>query len=197
MDWYVVDKNYIQYLLQFDKNVGFINYGSRLKLYLGIVLKVENFFYYVPISSAKEKHKNMKNSLDFQKIQDENKLYAVLNLNNMIPVPDSCITQLKYNQIEKFRDFNSEKSRIDYIYLLQKEKNIIDGLENLIKDKTQKLYDKCKKFPNSQFAARCCNFRLLEEKLSVWLNENKKKFVTISQEKVKIFLTEISGRFFY
>ena len=139
MDWYVVDKNYIQYLLQFDKNVGFINYGSRLKLYLGIVLKVENFFYYVPISSAKEKHKNMKNSLDFQKIQDENKLYAVLNLNNMIPVPDSCITQLKYNQIEKFRDFNSEKSRIDYIYLLQKEKNIIDGLENLIKDKNPKI----------------------------------------------------------
>ena len=172
MDWYVVDKNYIRYLLQFDSNVGFINYGSRLKLYLGIILNVGNFFYYVPISSAKEKHKNMKNSLDFQKIQDENELYAVLNLNNMIPVPDSCIRRLKYNQIENFRNFDSEKSRIDYIYLLQKEKIIIDGLENLIKDKAKKLYDKCKKFPDSQLAARCCKFSLLEEKLLLWLGGN-------------------------
>ena len=44
MNWYVVEKNYIQYLRQFDSKVGYIDYGSRLKLYLGIILSVGNFF---------------------------------------------------------------------------------------------------------------------------------------------------------
>ena len=79
---------------------------------------------------------------------------------------------MKYNQIENFRNFDSEKSRINYIYLLQKEKVISDGFENLIKDKAKKLYDKCKKFPDSQLAARCCRFNLLEEKLLLWLGGN-------------------------
>lgn len=179
MNWYIVEKNYIQYLRQFDSKVGYIDYGSRLKLYLGIILSVGEFFYYVPISSAKEKHKTMKNSLDFQKIQDENTLYAVLNLNNMIPVPNSCIQQIKYNQIEKFRSFNSATERTDYIYLLQKEKRLIDAMEGDIKNKAQKLYEKCTSAPNSKLAARCCNFRLLEEKLFLWQKINlqtKKNF---------------------
>ena len=179
MNWYVAEKNYIQYLRQFDSKVGYIDYGSRLKLYLGIILSVGDFFYYVPISSAKKKHKNMKNSLDFQKIQDENTLYAVLNLNNMIPVPNSCIQQIKYNQIEKFRSFDSETEKTDYIYLLQKEKRLIDAMEETIKNKAQKLYEKCTSAPNSKLAVRCCNFRLLEEKLFLWQKNqvvNLKKF---------------------
>ena len=41
-------------------------------------------------------------------------LYAVLNINNMIPVPDHCLTQLKYNQVESFRSFSNEKEKTDY-----------------------------------------------------------------------------------
>lgn len=77
----------------------------------------------------------MSNNLDFHKLQDETTgyLYAVLNMNNMIPVPDHCLTQLKYNQIENFRSFNSEKEKNDYIYLLQKEKALIDHINRLCK----------------------------------------------------------------
>jgi len=46
----------------------------------------------------------------------------------MIPVPDNCLTQLKYNQIEIFRSFSNEKEKTDYIYLLQKEKFLIDNV---------------------------------------------------------------------
>ena len=31
MDWYVIDKNYIKYLTQFDSRVGYVEYGNRLK----------------------------------------------------------------------------------------------------------------------------------------------------------------------
>ena len=90
MDWFVVDKKYINYLTQFDSRVGYVEYGERLKLHVGILLTIGDFHYYVPISSAKPKHQKMSNSLDFHKLQDESTgyLYAVLNINNMIPVPD-------------------------------------------------------------------------------------------------------------
>lgn len=166
MDWYIVNKDYIRYLIHFDSRVGYVEYGEKLKLHVGILLTVNSYNYYVPISSAKPKHHRMSNSLDFQKLQDANTgyLYAVLNLNNMIPVPNSCITQLKYNQIERFRSFNNEKQKNDYIYLLQKEKAILDSIQSTLQRKAEKLYAKCLRIPNSSLASRCCNFKLLEEK---------------------------------
>ena len=145
MNWYIVDKKYINYLTQFDSHVGYVEYGERLKLHVGTLLTIGNFHYYVPISSAKPKHQKMSNSLDFHKLQDESTryLYAVLNINNMIPVPDNCLTQLKYNQIDCFRSFKSDKEKTDYIYLLQKEKFLIDNIQNTLQNKAMKLYQKC------------------------------------------------------
>ena len=171
MNWYVVDKDYIRYLIQFDSRVGYVEYGEKLKLHVGVLLTVKEYHYYGPISSAKPKHRHMSNSLDFQKIQDNDNgyLYAVLNLNNMIPVPDSHITQLKYNQIEQFRSFSNEKEKNDYIYLLQKEMAIIDNLQSILQRKAEKLYEKCLRIPNSSLASRCCNFKLLEEKSKAFI----------------------------
>lgn len=169
MDWYVVDKKYVNYLKQFDAKVGYVEYGSKLKLHLGIVLNVKGMDYYVPISSPKQKHENMSNSLDFHKIQEESgQLYAVLNINNMIPVPLKCVRQVKYNKIEEFRKFESEKEKTDYVYLLQKEKIIIDSFQNTIRNKAKKLYAKCIDKPESRLASRCCNFKVLEEKAKLY-----------------------------
>lgn len=166
MNWYIVDEEYINYLLQFDPRVGFINYGDKLKLHVGTVLSIDGHHYYVPISSAKPKHHKMSNSLDFQKLKDSKTgyLYAILNLNNMIPVPDCCLTQLKYTNVSDYRSFSSDKERTNYIYLLQKEKRILDEIQDVIQGKAQKLYVKCLQNPNSTLAKRCCNFKLLEEK---------------------------------
>lgn len=166
MNWYIVDKNYIKYLSQFDPRVGYVEYGERLKLHIGVLISVGEFQYYVPISSAKPKHHKMSNNLDFHKLQDETTgyLYAVLNINNMIPVPNECLTQLKYNQVENFRSFKNEKEKTDYIYLLQKEKILIDKIQGILQNKAKKLYEKCKAMPESSLALRCCNFILLEEK---------------------------------
>ena len=61
MNWYVVDKEYIDYLSQFDSRLGYVEYGERLKLHVGILLAVNSCHYYVPISSAKPKHQRMSN----------------------------------------------------------------------------------------------------------------------------------------
>ena len=170
MNWYVVDKNYINYLVKVDKRVGYVEYGGRLKLHVGILLKVNHLNYYVPISSAKPKHRYMSNSIDFHKLVDgiTGELYAVININNMIPVPDFCITQLKYDKIANFRAFLNEKEKTDYIYLLQKEKALIDKVQNILQNKAAKLYKKCISKPQSSLALRCCDFKLLEEKCSLY-----------------------------
>ncbi len=164
MDWYVVDKEYINYLKQFDPHVG-------------ILLTIGRFNYYVPISSAKPKHSKMSNSLDFHKLQDNTTkyLYTVLNINNMIPVPDECITQLKYNHIEEFRSFVNEKEKTDYIYLLQKEKALIDQAQDILQNKAMKLYKKCISKPDSSLATRCCDFMILEEKCNAYAIFSLKK----------------------
>lgn len=166
MDWYVIDKRYINYLRIYDKQVSYVEYGERLKLHIGIVLSVHEFHYYVPVSSAKPKHHHMSNSLDFHKLIDDKTgdTYAVININNMVPVPDFCIIQLKYDKITEFRHFTTEKEKTDYIYLLQKEKAIIDKIASVLQSKAQKLYQKYLSNSQSSLASRCCNFPLLEEK---------------------------------
>ena len=77
---------------------------------------------------------------------------------------------LKYNQVESFRSFSNEKERIDYIYLLQKEKALIDNVQDSLQNKAMKLYQKCIAKPDSSLAARCCNFKMLEEKCSSYFD---------------------------
>ncbi len=91
MNWYIVDKKLVNYLHSIDSRVENIEYKERLKPYIGIVLEVEEFKYYVPISSKKEKYYKMKNSLDLYKIENSGKILGVLNLNNMIPIDDKFL----------------------------------------------------------------------------------------------------------
>ena len=77
-----------------------------------------------------------------------------------------CLTQLKYNQVESFRSFSNEKEKTDYVYLLQKEKALIDNVQDTLQNKALKLYQKCIAKPDSSLSARCCNFKMLEEKCS-------------------------------
>ena len=91
----------------------------------------------------------------------------------MIPVPDECITQLKYNQVCLFRSFSSEKERTDYIYLLQKEIDIINDIADILKDKAQNLRELYERNPSSRLSQRCCNFPLLENIAKEYIKERE------------------------
>ena len=87
MKWYVADKRYVKYLKSIDSKVQDIEYGNNLKPYIGVLITIDDFKYYIPISSADKpdkiaKYNGMKNSLDFHKIidSDDGKLLAVLNI---------------------------------------------------------------------------------------------------------------------
>ena len=161
--WYIVKKDYVNYLQKYDNKVANIDYKVKLKPYIGIIVNINNFNYYVPISSVKEKHYSIKEDMDFIKISQKNKILGVLNLNNMIPILDEDISILKYKEIEKYRNFNSEKEKKLYISLLNFELKLINKMIGKIRKSALKLYKEKQNNPNSVISMRCCDFKLLEK----------------------------------
>lgn len=164
MRWFVADKDYINYLHAIDSRVERIEYGGKIKPYVGVVLEIGKYYYYVPVSSPKRKHQSMKNNLDFLKICDKSgDLIAVMNLNNMIPIPTGRLLGLDYAQIGRYRHFDSTEEKDRYIDLLRKELHIINSMSGRIQRNAASLHTHCASFPGDNLSRRCCDFSRLEK----------------------------------
>mgnify|MGYP003419379547 FL=1 len=147
---YKVKSEYIKYLSMYQKHIFTQDAEKDNRKYIGVVFEIKGMKYFAPLSSFKDKHKKMKESIDFIKIKD----YAVINLNNMIPVPDSQIVDI---------DINKEKEP-SYRYLLQAESREISRQKNRIRKNAEIVYSHKKHNDNSTaLAKRTNNFELLEK----------------------------------
>lgn len=153
MKFYEVDSRYIDYLLSFVPHL-FRNKQveqQNERKYIGVVLEVNGMKYFAPLSSHKPKHEKMKNGLDFIKVGN----YAVININNMFPVPERCYTYV---------DFSKERNQ-KYKKLLITEYRIILGLQDKIRKNAAELYkQKIQNGNKTALTKRCNDFLLLEEK---------------------------------
>ena len=169
LQWYIVNKEYINYLKTFDNKIENIDYQDNLKPYIGIIININTFNYYVPISSPKKKHYKMKEGIDFIKIKYKDSVLGVLNLNNMIPILDKYVKRLEYKKIEQYRSFKTEDEKRSYIALLNTELKIINSKCEKIKKNATKLYQEKINNPNSKVSKRCCDFKFLETKLNQFI----------------------------
>ena len=70
---YFIDDNYIEYLRKFDKKVAYNKIPNRP--YIGVVYTYNNFKYFAPLSSPKNKHLLMNNNvIDVFKIKNVNNI---------------------------------------------------------------------------------------------------------------------------
>ena len=149
---YEINASYITYLSAYAPRL-FQNKKSGQKnerKYIGIVLQINGFDYFAPLSSFKDKHRLMKEGLDFIKIKD----YAVINLNNMFPVP---LSETEYVDIRSERDPH-------YRALLLAEYRYIKSIQEKIWKNAQNVYKiKIKDGDASSLAKRCNDFFLLEK----------------------------------
>ena len=164
LKWYIVDKEYVSFLKEFYNKVENIDYSNRFKPYLGIIITINEINYYVPISSVKEKHYKMNEDIDFIKISENDRILGILNLNNMIPIDNDSVKNLKYSEIEKYRNFKTNKEKSLYISLLNMELELINSRIEKIKANAFKLYNEKTNRTNSKISKRCCDFKVLEEK---------------------------------
>ena len=145
-----VKSEYIQYLSNYQKHLFLHTNEKGKRKYVGIVFQINGIYFFAPLSSYKTKHVKMKESVDFIKIKD----YAVINLNNMIPVPNSQIVEI---------DINKEKD-LSYRYLLQAESREINRQKNRIRKNAEIVYShKIHNGDSTALAKRINDFELLEK----------------------------------
>ena len=149
---YDASDEYITYLHQYDHMVALPKVACRkhTRKYIGIVLRVNGFNYFINLSSFKEKHLKMKESVDFLKIKD----CCVLNINNMVPIPDCALHSI---------DFASVPDK-KYRALLHREYREIKARSKEIIKNAKIVYNhKIRNGTSTALAARCCDFKLLED----------------------------------
>ncbi len=148
---YYLDEDYISYLRQFDPRVAYNK--NKTRPYVGVVYTFHGQDYFAPLSSPKSKHLKMsEKAIDVFKIDSGN--LGVVNLNNMIPTPSFCLTEV----LPTVKDV--------------KYRTLIENQTTFLNDNKSKLFTKVKRFwlqfekevLPSKVKDRCCNFILLEEK---------------------------------
>ena len=147
---YEIDADYVSFL---SAHVPLMFHNKKKdethsRKYIGIVLSVNGFNYFAPLSSFKEKHLHMPDTLDFIKIGHR----AVINLNCMIPVPDNKLSYVNINSIPDYK----------YKSLLQIEYRFIKKNKEKILKNAFELYRQKINHPESKLAKRCNDYIMLE-----------------------------------
>ncbi len=170
---YSIDMKYVRNLSKADDRVMSVSpqENKENRPFVGIVVVCESKEYCIPMTSPKEKHKSMKNDLDFSKIYDKNgKLIGALNFNNMIPVDKSVIKPININPDK--RDSSKEKA---YKEMMNNQLDWCNDNHEAITKKANKLYRFVTETPEKSrnLTRRCCDFKKLEQVLDKYLGKHE------------------------
>lgn len=166
MKLYSISDEYINYLRTFECKVYDNKEDARkvTRKYLGIVLKINDFNYYVPMSSPKtsdyinnEIRKSIIPIIRIISHEEKNKKYSLkgtLRIGNMIPVPNSEL--IPY-------DVNAETNK-NYQILIKKELTFIEKNESLIIKYAKVLYNQKLNNYNIPYLNSVVDFKMLEDK---------------------------------
>ncbi len=145
---YRVNDKYIAFLRGRDHRVQLNKHHSRP--YVGVVLHVGEFKYFVPMESPKPSHEKIKPGIHILKM-DKGRL-GLLGFNNMIPVRDDVLISF---------DINNEPSP-DYAMLLKKQAYFCNRNKTDILNKASQTYYEVVNDKNKFLKDICCDFKKLE-----------------------------------
>ncbi len=178
MKIYEIEKEYINYLHSFDNKVekSTAEHYKFSRKYLGIVLTVNNFKYFAPLSSTKTHKDYFPNGeirpsvVPLIRITNSNKdgsisLLGKIQLNNMIPIFNDNLVQLY--------DLNKEED-IKYKNMVLNQIEFINKNEKLITKNANILYNNKIKNLDIGYIKNTVDFILLEEKALEYSNYLKK-----------------------
>lgn len=155
--FYTVDKNYIKYLSKFEKHISYNKDEiGHSRPYLGIVLKIKEYEYFVPLYSYKEHYQQYKNNPSFFFVYDRKKKpLAIIKFSAMIPIP-------KHINVANLLEYNKQDEK--YRSLVSAEYRYINSNKNEIYKRANKMYIAVTKHKNNFLKTIACNFKLLEKK---------------------------------
>lgn len=156
--FYKVDAAYCNFLRETDPCVPYTMEQKSARPFVGIVLNVNGFQYYAPLTSPKPKHLQMKNQIDFLKVNQGT--WGAINFNNMIPVTEECVEKVDMKIMP-----DDSKAERDYKNLLSNQLSWCNSNRDVILNQANKLHTLIvtgKGWPNLR--RRCCNFLVDEQR---------------------------------
>lgn len=170
MTWKIINEKYTDYLRDnYERRIPRTDYGTdKIKPFFGELFRINNLVYVTQVTSPKQRHYNMKESIDFRKIYRGDKLISSLNLNYMFPVPVSELTDLQYKNIGEYVSFSSDIAKSKYIKLLKYEMSVINSLS--LEQDAMNLYNRKYDKPDDKVSLRCFDFKALENGANEWIN---------------------------
>ena len=168
-----LEENYYNFLVKYDSKIMYNKnapIGSRP--YVGIVLDINNYKYFAPLTSPKPKQNKQKIRHSIDMILIDNGKYGAINLNNMIPAKLCFLKIKKYDILAN--DTLKEKQ---YKLLLANQIqwcNILNN-KNLIKTNANQIYkiknnNRVKNKNILKLKERCCDFKILEKQCDIAFN---------------------------
>lgn len=164
---YSISDDYINYLKQFDDKIYDNKETKRVhkRKYLGVVLTLNEFNYYIPMSSPKksdyidlQKKVIRKDTKTIIRMKEKDNLYGTLRISNMIPVP---ITELDPYII-------SDEKDLKYKDLVMGELRYINNNKDKIIKYAKVVYNQKNKNMNIPYIKNTVDFKLVETKLKEW-----------------------------
>lgn len=175
---YTISTDYINYLISIDEKV-LINEkpGEEIRKYVGVMFTINNFEYFVPLSSPKDSDYFIKKNRRipkgsvtpiyriFETSNNKRNFLGKLKFSSMIPVPKSELTLL---------DFSSLKE--DYSNMINSQIRHIRKNFNFIKDNhalklyNEKLNEKLDENFTKNYLKNTVNFKMLESGLAQYIN---------------------------
>ncbi|MBR3262817.1 MAG: type III toxin-antitoxin system ToxN/AbiQ family toxin [Lachnospiraceae bacterium] len=149
---YRLSDHYVRYLRTKDPRVQ-DNKGRR-RPYVGVVLLVGDYRYFVPMESPKPNHINIKAGHHIMKL--DNGALGLLGFNNMLPVPDSALISF---------DINAEPDP-QYADLLRRQASFINRHKGDVLEHASKTYFQVVNKKNKFLLKICCDFKKLERACS-------------------------------
>ena len=151
---YRIDTKYVRYLSKVDSNVQ--DNKDAKRPYVGIVLTVGSYRYFVPMESPKANHKSFSSSVHIMPI--DNGTRGLLGFNNMIPVPSCALITFDINDLEDKK----------YAALLRRQASFINKHKSEVYHRASRTYylaTSPEATEQSCFFKRiCCDFKKLEQK---------------------------------
>ena len=163
--FYIIDGDYIEHLRRFDSRVSYNKDESKyIRPYIGIVLEINKFSYFVPLYSFKEHYKKYRNNPSIFIIYNKDKKpISILRFSTMIPV-------LNNSNVIKLLEF--DKQDIKYNDLISEEYRYINQNKKEIYKRAMKIYKLVVLNKNSNFFKTIsCDFKLLENKSMIYRKE--------------------------
>lgn len=150
INFYTVDINYLNELKKIEKKVPNTEYATNKKFFCGVVLTINGYNYFAPISSFKKKQQT---NIAIYNNNDE--IISTIRFCFMIPIKKE---HLRIKDISKITDTKYQK-------LLSRELQFCNQNEDIIKKAAHRVYNYGTN-PNHKQYKNCCDFKKLEEYLN-------------------------------